>query len=91
MRQSALTLAVLSLAACGGQSAEWKGWVYPDADDLTRSVALGRFRSLEECRAYSTNALRALSPNGGGDYECGLKCRPRTELGGSETCKETSR
>lgn len=84
-----LIFAVLtSLTACG-ERADWKGWIYPNRDDLTSDVPLGRFTSLEECRATATEALFALKSYEG-DYECGFKCKLRPELG-LDVCERTEK
>ncbi|WP_298697396.1 hypothetical protein [uncultured Brevundimonas sp.] len=88
MKRLLSLLMLVSLMACG-ERADWKGWVYPNRDDLTSDVPLGRFTSLEECRATATEALFALKALQG-DYECGFKCKLRPELGLS-VCERTEK
>lgn len=84
-----LALAVV-LAACS-PAADWQGWIYPNAPVLEPAVPLGRFRSLEECRATAKEALFLLHRYDTGDYECGRRCKRRADLGGLSVCRETSR
>lgn len=81
MIRFALIAVLMSLTACG-ERADWKGGSTPD-------VPLGRFTSLEECRATATEALFALKANEG-DYECGFKCKTRPVLGLS-VCERTEK
>lgn len=76
-------------ASCEGQ-AEWQGWIHPDGSNLDRTVPLGRFRDLEECRAAAQEALFVLDRYEGGTYECGRQCTRRPDLGGIFVCRETS-
>lgn len=87
MRLAAALVAILALAGC---SQEWRGFVYPNRNDLSEWRAIGPFRSLEECRAASLDLLRDLvhSPERRGDYECGLNCRPTRGL---NVCDRTER
>lgn len=92
-----ILLATFALSSCEDYNPEWKGWVYPNGGDLARSIALGRFSSLDECRRTSQLLLQnfhLIDENGdrmGGDYECGFQCRSDSDLGGLNVCKETSR
>lgn len=76
----------LFLAGCGGQ-AEWTGFVYPDADNLTRSVEIGRFDTFEKCQSASIQTLGAFAVLHEGTFECGLRCK-RSETG-LQVCTET--
>lgn len=86
LRLVSLGLACLTTAAgCDYLFQEWQGFVYPDRSNLTRSVYVGKFKTLEDCRAA---ALAALGLNRQGDYECGLNCAPRN---GINVCSRTER
>ena len=52
----------------------------PDKTKLNKSVHLGEFGSLEECRSAATSYLESRDLSSGGDYECGVDCK---ELNGS--------
>jgi hypothetical protein len=83
--------AAFALATGCSKSADWTGWVYPDSADLTDDVKLGKFDTLEECRAAALSLGRRLKRQSGiaFDYECGRKCEPSAELVGINVCKET--
>jgi hypothetical protein len=84
-----------TLAGC--QQATWKGWIYPDGSNLTRSVPIGAFDTLEQCRLSATALLGTIQlqgPDGEritGDYECGLNCKAENTPGGLNVCDETAR
>jgi hypothetical protein len=86
MRSLCLGLALIVVTAGCDFFQEWEGVVYPDRSDLTRSVSVGKFQTLDDCRAA---ALAALGSNRQGDYECGLNCKPRG--GGISVCSRTER
>lgn len=75
------------LSSCGRPD-EWRGWVYPSAGDLTRSIELGTFTNFDACQAAAIGALRSLERDTTGDYECGLNCRWDERMG-VNVCKET--
>jgi hypothetical protein len=77
-------LALVGAAGCDFVQ-EWQGFVYPDRSTLTRSVYIGKFKTLEDCQAA---ALATLGPKSQGDYECGLNCKPRN---GINVCSRTER
>jgi hypothetical protein len=86
LRTVSLGLALIgATAACDYFFQEWDGFVYPDRSNLTRSTYVGKFKTLEDCRA---GALAALGTNRQGDYECGLNCKPRN---GVNVCSRTER
>ena len=70
---------------------DWTGHVYPDANNLERSHALGTFDSLDACRDEATSRLRALGAGSSGDYECGFKCRPMFPELGDESVRVCER
>lgn len=70
-----------SFRGCSGQ---WTGVVYADRQNLSNYRLIGVFDSLENCRSEAIYALRQISPNNDGDYECGLNCE-------GSVCKKTAR
>lgn len=90
-----MRLAVVTIVAAMSWSCtpatDWQGWIYPDAPSLEPAVPLGRFRSLEECRATAREALFVLNRYDTGDYECGRQCERRGDLRGLHVCEETAR
>ena len=62
--------------------------VYPDEGDLTVHEELRGFTSFEHCQAAADYALKLRSPEGGGTFECGYRCRydPGMQI---NVCKET--
>lgn len=96
--RSVVFLAALALAGCSDAEPQWKGWIYPDAADLTEDIPLGRFTSLEECRASAIKLLWRLPEptflNGVriiGDYECGYHCEVDEDMGGLNVCEKTEK
>lgn len=96
-----LAVVCLTLCSCSGPL-PWQGWVYPDRNDLTDSIPLGAFSSLEDCRISARTAIRllsdaeqrtlAVSPDYEPleqDWECGYKCRP--DAGGLNVCERTDK
>jgi hypothetical protein len=51
-------------------SQKWKGYAYPDKNNLSNVIELGEFKTEDECNAAAINTLRRLSSVGAGDYEC---------------------
>jgi hypothetical protein len=76
----------LTLGAC---SESWSGYVYPHRDNLGVHVALGRFQSLDACRASAKEVLMVMHATESGDYECGLNCDRKDE--GPDVCARTER
>jgi hypothetical protein len=68
---------------------KWEGFVYPNANDLTISKNIGIFPSLEACRDAAISSLSSISSIRAGDYECGLNCEIRKNLGGIKICDKT--
>ncbi len=81
-------MSLLLISGCG--EAPWRGWIYPDKTDLTQSIEIGPYKSLNECRSGVRRATLNMVDPTGWDYECGLKCRPDKQLG-VNVCKETAR
>ncbi len=84
-------LGLLSVAACEKRPSDWKGWVYPNKDDLTYDLPLGSFADLESCRASALGVIEALPGGTVADYECGFRCRQDGGLGGLNICEKTER
>ena len=63
---------------------EWRGFLYPDRDNLRDSVELGVFESLEVCRDAARSHSEFVQLNS--DYKCGLNCKSRD---GMFVCEET--
>lgn len=80
------TLLMLMLLA--GCSETWEGYVYLNRNNLSKHVAVGTFKSLDDCRAAAINTLNRGSSLSQGDYECGLDCKSD---GGLRICKATER
>ena len=51
-------------------SKTWKGYAYPDKNNLSNVIELGEFKSEEECNAAAANTLKRVSSISAGDYEC---------------------
>lgn len=88
--------ASLLISAC--DRAEWQGWVYPNRNDLTDSIQIGTFKSLEQCGTSAKAVIIRFEERRDedgepirGDYECGFKCKPDGGLGGLNVCEKTER
>lgn len=88
MLVSALLLLVVGCDALEEYFGSWDGYVYPDRSDLTRHIYIGRFKTLEECRAAAFRTIAARSHVSRADYECGLNCKSRD---GFNVCSRTER
>jgi len=51
-------------------SQKWKGYAYPDKNNLSNVIELGEFKTEDECNAVAINTLRRVSSISAGDYEC---------------------
>jgi len=51
-------------------SQKWKGYAYPDKNNLSNVIELGEFKTEDDCNAAAINTLRRVSSVGAGDYEC---------------------
>jgi hypothetical protein len=49
---------------------KWRGYAYPNKNNLSNSIYLGEFKSQDECNAAAINTLRRVSSVSAGDYEC---------------------
>lgn len=91
MKRTKYLLIILVLTGC---SQEWRGFVYPNKNDLSKHIEVGIFDSLEKCRNASLGKLNILGKRYEGDYECGLNCRPLKNFDGTSDmsiCDETQR
>lgn len=88
MRTKRITTASLLfvLISC---SDSFEGFAYPDRTNLTRSVRLGVFDTLEDCRIAARSRLAEMDATEVGDFECGKNCRSDTDLPGIRICEET--
>ena len=90
-------LAALALAGCNQIGPQWNGWIYPNGADLTRDIPIGRFDTLEECRASARTFIANINLKDSdgeavtSDYECGRSCKREAEPGGLNVCQETSK
>ncbi len=82
-----LIVALPLLVGCD-TSPQWKGWAYPDRDDLTKSVPTGLYKTFEDCQEGTVGILRSFPNPDNADYECGYRCKFRSEYG-VDVCKET--
>lgn len=95
VRCAILMLVGLALAC---ENHPWEGIVEPKTGTIPFYVAIGHFRTLEECRAAAIAVLAKTrsQPGESPDYECGRDCEistipPPTGFLPLRTCKETSR
>jgi hypothetical protein len=51
-------------------SQKWKGYAYPDKNNLSNVIQLGEFKTEDECNTAAINTLRRVSGDSLGDYEC---------------------
>ncbi len=80
MKNVKYLLVILVLSGCGQ---EWRGFVYPNKNDLSKHIEVGKFDSLEKCRNASLGKLNIMGKRYDGDYECGLNCRPLKNFDGT--------
>ena len=81
--RSIIFVLICSTALIGCSKDNWDGYVYPDKNNLSDHIYVGRFDSLEACRDASVEKLRSINALNKGDYECGRNCK-------NGVCKETS-
>ena len=90
-----LPVLLVAISGCDAKT-DWKGWVYPDRNNLADDVPIGAYSTLEECRTSARNILNRLKMSSAerqveGDYECGLKCKAEGGLDGINVCEKTER
>ncbi len=69
----------------------WNCVVYPDRENLTESLQIGNFNSLQECGIAALKTLDRLHASERGDYECGKNCRKDITSPSFLICEETSK
>lgn len=82
-------IAALTMSGCFKE--EWEGFVYPNKNNLAEHINVGKYRSLEECRASAVSVLNKISSITAGDYECGLNCDSKSSMSGIKVCVKTER
>jgi len=65
--------------------------VYPDREDLTKSLKIGNFNTLQECGIAALTTLDRLHALERGDYECGKNCRKDSASPSLLICEETTK
>ena len=85
------SLAFLIVAFAAGCSQQWDGYAYPSRANLSQHVYVGKFDTLEACRAATQRKLLQISSFQAGDYECGRNCKSRSEFGSVRVCDLTTR
>jgi len=86
--RSTLTFALISLFLLSACSEEWSGVVYPDSNNLNKSVGIGKFSSLEACRDAAFYHIEE-NKFTNADYECGLNCNYNKDYD-FEVCEKTA-
>lgn len=67
----------------------WKGYYYPNSQDLLNYTESPVYSSLQECRNWVQSQVNQYNPSGSGyDYECGKNCELK-EGYTSLVCDET--
>ncbi len=51
-------------------STKWRGFAYPNKNNLSHSIYLGEFKSEDECVTAAINTLKKISSLSAGDFEC---------------------
>lgn len=73
-----LVAAFLFTGCLGGseQNSEgtWTSFIYPDKQNLKRSMEYGQFNTLDECTQASVKKINELGLAQRGFIECGLNC-----------------
>lgn len=82
------TALLLGLSLIGCTTDTWDGHIYPDRNDIGKFRYVGRFDSLEACRAAALSELERFHGVDAGDYECGKNCKG-DPLAGNLLCEET--
>ncbi|MBD3366315.1 hypothetical protein GF360_03185 [candidate division WWE3 bacterium] len=69
----------------------WRGFYYPDENNLFNYTVSPLFSSAKECRNWVDKQIRKYNPSGYGyNYECGKNCKAR-ESSTLSICEETIR
>lgn len=88
MRLIILATAAALASGCDQRPDYWTAWVYPDANNLTKSQMTEGFVSFELCQQAAIDQLRRLPEPDRGAYECGHRCERSPGLSGY-VCAET--
>lgn len=72
-----LSITIFVLSGCMGKdnNEEWTSWIYPDKQNIKRSLKGNTFKTLKECKEASLLKMKALGIEKSGDYNCGLNCK----------------
>ena len=62
--------------------ADWRGWIYPNKENLSEYIVLGRFNSFDECKQTSLLNLKKIPSS---DYDYGKNCKPMFSSLGEES------
>jgi len=81
----------LCIVLCACSNDQWEGFVYPNKNNLRVHRNIGVYESLESCRAAAWDMLSRISSIENGDYECGLNCEYRSDMGDIKVCEKTER
>lgn len=69
-----MSIVLLVLTGCGQKEDEkWTAYVYPDKQNNKRSLEVGVYSNLKECKEASIVKLADLGISTG-SYKCGLNC-----------------
>ena len=83
---------ILALILIGCDSDDtWNCVVYPDREDLTESLKIGKFNTLEGCGIAAVKTLDRFQALDRGDYECGKNCRKDSTSPSFLVCEETTK
>ncbi len=76
MKKYFILLSAVCAVLLGCSNAErWKGYVYPDKQNMQIHYIAGEYKSLEECERSSTNVLKKMNSLDKGYYECAKNCK----------------
>lgn len=83
---------ILALILFGCNSDDkWNCIVYPNREDITESLQIGDFNTLQECGIAAVKTLDRLHALDRGDYECGKNCRKNSTSPSFLICEETTK
>lgn len=83
-------IAAVLVGGCGQDT--WRGFLYPDRNNLTKDVRSGPLKTLEQCRSWVDATREEMDLDRVDiDYECGKNCKPPRTPDGPMVCEETVR
>jgi hypothetical protein len=97
---SVVVMLGIAISGCRGDKEQylWEGLLYPKTGTMPYDIAIGKFRSLDECRYASLALLSKMQPEPGAtqEYECGYNCKISTNPAppgqlALRICEDTSR